>query len=58
MTDVGCAETLAQIAGLLLDGSVTLPPVKVYALQDAAEAHRQVESGHTRGKLVLKVAEL
>jgi len=57
MTDVGCAGTLAQIAGLLVDGSLTLPPIREYDLRQAAEAHRQVESGHTRGKIVLRVAE-
>lgn len=58
MTDVGSAATLAQIARLLAEGHVKLPPIKEYALRDAAEAHRQIECGHTRGKLVLKVADL
>lgn len=58
MTDVGSAATLAQIARLLAEGHVKLPPIKEYALRDAAEAHRQIEGGHTRGKLVLKVADL
>ena len=58
MTDVGSAATLAQIARLLAEGHVKLPPIKEYALRDAAEAHRQIEGVHTRGKLVLKVADL
>ena len=58
MSDVGCAATLARIAQLLVDGAVKLPPVTEYALQDAAEAHRQIQGGHTRGKIVLKVADL
>jgi len=27
-------------------------------LEDAARAHQMIETGHVRGKLVLKVAEL
>ena len=30
---------------------------KVFDLADAATAHRSLEQGHTRGKLVLNVAE-
>lgn len=58
MSDAGCAATLARIAQLLVDGAVKLPPLTEYALQDAAEAHRQIQGGHTRGKIVLKVADL
>lgn len=58
MSDAGCAPTLARIAQLLVDGAVKLPPVTEYALQDAAEAHRKIQGGHTRGKIVLKVADL
>lgn len=58
MSDIGCAATLTRIAQLLVDGAVKLPPLTEYALQDAAEAHRQIQSGHTRGKIVLKVADI
>lgn len=58
MTDVGCGPTLRKIAELLVAGQIQLPPLTEYALRDAAEAHRQIESGHTRGKIVLKVADL
>jgi len=30
---------------------------QIFALEQIAEAHRAVESGHTRGKVVLKIAE-
>ena len=58
MTDVGCSATLGRIAGLLVAGHIKLPPLTEYALRDAAEAHRQIQSGHTRGKIVLKVADI
>ncbi len=48
---------LGEIAALL--GSGTLRPHldRVYPLADAAAAHRQVEEGHVRGKVVLRVAD-
>jgi NADPH2:quinone reductase len=58
LSDVGCAATLVRIAQLLVDGAITLPPITEYALQDAAQAHRQIQSGHTRGKIVLKIADI
>jgi NADPH:quinone reductase len=56
MNDAGCAPTLQRIATLLVDGDITLPPLKEFPLQDAAAAHRLIETGHNRGKLVLKVS--
>ena len=58
MVDVGCNVQLAQIAKLLVEGHITLPPLHEYALRDVARAHEAVQSGHTRGKIVLKVADL
>jgi len=58
MVDVGCNAQLAQIARLLVEGHITLPPLHEYALRDVARAHEAVQSGHTRGKIVLKVADL
>ena len=58
MVDVGCNVQLAQIARLLVEGHITLPPLHEYALRDVARAHEAVQSGHTRGKIVLKVADL
>jgi NADPH:quinone reductase-like Zn-dependent oxidoreductase len=49
--------TLAVISRLLESGDVKVYVDRVFDLADAAEAHRAIESGHTRGKLVLKVAE-
>ena len=49
-------RTLAEIGRLIDAGQVRVHVEKVFDLEDAAEAHRAIESGHTRGKLVLRVA--
>ena len=48
---------LTTIARLLETGSVQVHIDEVFALEDAADAHRRLEQGRTRGKLVLQVAE-
>lgn len=35
------------------EGSIEAPPVTTYALDDVAQAHRDIESGQTTGKLIL-----
>jgi NADPH:quinone reductase-like Zn-dependent oxidoreductase len=52
------ASTLAVIARLIDSGDVRVHIDEVYPLSDAAEAHRALERGHTRGKLVLQIGEL
>ncbi|MCS5731737.1 NADP-dependent oxidoreductase [Herbiconiux moechotypicola] len=52
------ASTLAVIARLIDSGDVRVHVDEVYPLSDAAEAHRALELGHTRGKLVLQIGEL
>ncbi len=49
--------TLEVISRLLESGDVRVFVDRVFDLEGAAEAHRSIEAGHTRGKLVLKVAE-
>ena len=46
---------LDRIMQLLTAGAVHVPPVELYDLKDAVEAHRVSEGRHLRGKLVLKV---
>ncbi|HEX2826014.1 MAG TPA: NADP-dependent oxidoreductase [Burkholderiales bacterium] len=46
---------LERIVELVTRGAVRVPEIKVFALRDAADAHRISESRHFRGKLVLKV---
>lgn len=47
------AETLAELARLHGAGGLALPIARTFALEAAAEAHREIETGHVRGKLVL-----
>jgi len=48
---------LATLARLLDSGAIRVFVDHVYDLADAAAAHREVERGHTRGKVVLAVGE-
>ncbi|TXS95933.1 NADP-dependent oxidoreductase [Parahaliea maris] len=56
MDDSHCAETLERIAQLVVSGEVRMPPIREYALKDVAAAHEILQSGHNRGKMVLKVS--
>jgi NADPH:quinone reductase-like Zn-dependent oxidoreductase len=47
------AERLAELAGLHADGRLRMHVRATYPLERAADAHRDVESGHGRGKVVL-----
>ena len=49
--------TLAIISRLLESSDVKVFVDQVFDLEQAADAHRQIEAGHTRGKIVLKVCE-
>ncbi len=48
-------QALAVISRLLQFGDVKVHVDRVLPLAEAAEAHRLIESGHTRGKIVLDV---
>jgi NADPH:quinone reductase-like Zn-dependent oxidoreductase len=48
-------EDLQALAELIEAGSVTPVVGKTYALGDAAEAVRELERGHARGKIVITV---
>jgi NADPH:quinone reductase-like Zn-dependent oxidoreductase len=50
-------STLAVISRLLESGDVRVFVDQVFALGDAASAHTALETGHTRGKIVLKVSD-
>lgn len=48
-------EILNQCAQWIEEGKLKLLVSQTYPLQEAAQAHRQIESGRTVGKLVLKI---
>ena len=48
-------HALELAARLHEEGRFTLPVAATYPLERAAEAHRESEGGHVRGKLVLTV---
>lgn len=49
--------TLAVIARLLDFGTVHVHIDKIFSLENIADAHRAVATGHTRGKVVLQIAD-
>ena len=48
---------LDQVARLLDSGAVQVYIDRVFDLDDAAGAHAELEKGHTRGKIVLRVSD-
>jgi NADPH:quinone reductase-like Zn-dependent oxidoreductase len=48
-------HALAEIAALFECGAVRIEVEEAFALADAAAAHRRLEDGRTRGKLVLEL---
>ncbi|NED97663.1 NADP-dependent oxidoreductase [Phytoactinopolyspora alkaliphila] len=50
------AGRLAELVSLYDDGRLRVHVHATYPLEDAAAAHREVESGHVRGKIVLTVS--
>ena len=49
--------TLAVIARLLDSGDLRVHIDRVFDLEDVVAAHRMLELGHTRGKIVLRISE-
>jgi NADPH:quinone reductase len=50
-------DSIREITNLIDAGLVRVPPIEMLPLEDAARAHRMIETGHVRGKLVLKIAD-
>ena len=48
------AAQLARIAELAGEGKLSVTVSQIFPLEDAADAHRAIEEGHTQGKIVLK----
>jgi NADPH:quinone reductase-like Zn-dependent oxidoreductase len=51
------ADELAQISKLIDDGKLKPVVTHVFTLSEAAKAHEQSETRHTRGKIVLQVGQ-
>jgi NADPH:quinone reductase-like Zn-dependent oxidoreductase len=49
------ASRLAELAELYARGALSFHVRRVYDLGDAADAHREIETGHGRGKVVLSL---
>ena len=49
------AQSLTDIAKLIEAGKVSIVISKVYPLEQAAEAHTELETKHVRGKIVLEI---
>jgi NADPH:quinone reductase-like Zn-dependent oxidoreductase len=47
------AATLAELGGLIADGRLEIPIAAAYPLSEVRAAYRELERGHTRGKIVL-----
>jgi NADPH:quinone reductase-like Zn-dependent oxidoreductase len=50
------ARTLGVITRLIDDGAIRVHVEREFPLEEGPEAHRLLETGHVRGKLVLRVA--
>jgi NADPH:quinone reductase-like Zn-dependent oxidoreductase len=50
----GNAQVLAELAGLVDKGLLEIPIAKVYSLDQVQDAFRELEQGHTHGKIVLR----
>lgn len=48
-------DALDELTRLFEAGSLKPPELRIFALERASEAHRLIETGRTRGKLVLQV---
>ena len=49
----GTPDVLAELAGLIGKGQLEIPIAAVYPLSQVRQAYRELEQGHTLGKIVL-----
>ncbi len=55
VSDEGMKEQLTKIVAMADSGELVLPPTESFLMDDIAEAHKRMETGHAQGKLVLKM---
>lgn len=53
---VRTAERLGRYARLYAEGFFAFPIRRAFPLEQAADAHREIETGHGRGKIVITIA--
>jgi NADPH:quinone reductase-like Zn-dependent oxidoreductase len=51
--DVDMAGALAQLVAMIEAGELDVPVARAFPLDQVADAHRESESGHADGKIVL-----
>ncbi|WP_020140344.1 NADP-dependent oxidoreductase [Streptomyces sp. 351MFTsu5.1] len=49
-----CAVVVGELARLVARGELTVPVARVYPLAEVQDAYRDLEQGHTHGKIVLR----
>jgi NADPH:quinone reductase-like Zn-dependent oxidoreductase len=50
---IASAALLAEIAGMVADGSLEIPIARTFPLEQVRDAYRELEQRHTHGKIVL-----
>ena len=48
------ADVMAELAGMISEGTLEIPIARVYPLTEVREAYRELEKRHIRGKIVLE----
>lgn len=57
-SSLATSEDLIEIAKLIDEGQVKTAVQHVYAISEVRQAHERSESGHGRGRIVLRIADL
>lgn len=60
VTPIRCEASsvrLARLSGLMAEGRLSVAVQQVFPLDDVTEAHRLLEAGHVRGKLVVAIGD-
>ncbi|WP_294228272.1 zinc-binding dehydrogenase [uncultured Shimia sp.] len=56
MNDLNFGEEIQHLIDVVSIGDLKLPPTEAYDLDDVVLAHKKLETGRVRGKLVLQVS--